>query len=441
MVKNSQLGDKDYPLTVFRKKNSMNTTNESDKHRTIAEITQKERSLLFPIILNEYNPVWVEWFAEEKANLERLIGVERIFRITHYGSTSVPGLLAKPTVDILLEINADTDTHEVITALPYPEYVQMLYSDKADVPPLHLMFVKGYTPDGFLEKVYHIHVRYAGDWDEIHFRDYLIAHPEAADAYATLKLELKERYEFDRDGYTDAKGEFIKAVTKRARNLAEKMDDFFAARIGIYDYNMLHNVEGLPEGYLELAKHIPPGTQTLLDLGCGTGLELEEIFKIHPNINVTGIDLTQPMLDRLSEKYGDKNITTICASYLDYDFGEDMYDCAISFETMHHWSHGVKADVYKNIRRALKNGGRYIECDYMVEKQAEEDYWFSESKRIRTEQNIPDNEFYHLDTPCTVDNQIKLLLQSGFTRANMVWRKGGTTIIVAENGDVDREHD
>jgi SAM-dependent methyltransferase len=161
-------------------------------------------------------------------------------------------------------------------------------------------------------------------------------------------------------------------------------------------------------------------------------LELEEIFKINPDMNVTGIDLTQPMLDRLSEKNSDKNITTICASYLNYDFGEGKYDCAISFETMHHWPHEVKARVYNNIIKALKSGGRYVECDYMVEEQSEEDYWFSESKRIRAEQNIAAGEIYHLDTPCTIDNQVKLLLQAGFVRANMVWRKGGTTIIAAE---------
>ena len=407
-------------------------TNKSSKHRALAEMTQKERSVLFPIVLCEHDPAWAEWFAKEKANIERLIGLDCIFHITHYGSTAVPGLLAKPTVDILVEIKTDTNVKELKDAMPYPEYIQMPESDNADVPPLHLMYVKGYTENGFAEKVYHIHVRYPGDWDEIYFRDYLIAHPEAADAYAALKQSLKEQFEHDRDGYTDAKGEFINAVTKRARNLAEKMDDFFAARIGIYDYNMLHNIEGLPEGYFELVKHIPPGTQTLLDLGCGTGLEFEEIFKIYPDIKITGIDLTQQMLDRLSGKYSDKNITTICASYLDYDFGGVEYDCVISVETMHHWPREVKARVYSNILSALKSGGRYIECDYMVEKQSEEDYWFSVSKTIRAEQNIEDNEFYHIDTPCTIDNQIKLLLQSGFAQANMVWRKGGTTIIVAE---------
>jgi len=222
---------------------------------------------------------------------------------------------------------------------------------------------------------------------------------------------------------------------ERSMNLIEKMDEFFATRIDIYEYNMLHNAEGVAEGYIELAKYIPAGTRTLLDLGCGTGLELEEIFQLYPNINVTGIDITQVMLDMLSKKYGDKDIVLICASYLDYDFGEEKYDCIISVETMHHWTHKEKRSLYTNIHRALKPGGRYIECDYMVLKQSEEDYWFSESKRIRTEQNIPSGEFYHFDTPCTIDNQIKLLLQSGFTTAHMVWCKGATTIIIAEKDD------
>ena len=405
---------------------------KSEKRHALEEMTQKERSLLFPIILQEHNPAWAKWFTEEKANLERHIGAGNIFRITHIGSTAVPGLLAKPTVDILVEINVDANIEKLKAALPYPEYIQMPESDKADVPPLYLMFVKGYLPEGFAEKVYHIHMRYPGDWGEVHFRDYLTAHPEDANAYATLKRKLKTQFEHDRDGYTNAKSEFVKAATKRERDTAERMDDFFAARIDIYDYNMLNNVEGLPEGYFEVTKYIPSDTQTLLDLGCGTGLELEAIFNSFPEIKVTGIDLTQSMLDKLYEKYGNKNITLVCASYLDYDFGNGKYDCVISFETMHHWPHEVKSKIYKNIRRALKRNGRYIECDYMVDKQSDEDYWLSESKRVRAEQNIPDDEFYHLDIPCTINNQIKLLLKSGFTRVEMVWRKGGTTIVVAE---------
>ena len=174
------------------------------------EMTGEERAKLFPIVLSEYNPAWPEWYAEEKTRLIRLIGGENIVRITHIGSTAVPGLTAKPTVDILLETAESTDVEKLIAALPDHEYVCL----RQQTIPTHdrVLFYKGYTDTGFAEKVFHIHVRNPGDWDEPHFRDYLIAHPEAADAYAALKRRLKEQFEFDRDGYTNAKGAFIKAV-------------------------------------------------------------------------------------------------------------------------------------------------------------------------------------------------------------------------------------
>jgi GrpB-like predicted nucleotidyltransferase (UPF0157 family) len=87
-------------------------------------------------------------------------------------------------------------------------------------PYLQLDFNKGYTPDGFAERVYHLHIRYTGDWDELHFRDYLIAHPEAATEYAALKRRLFADYEFDRDTYTEAKGDFIRDCVAKAGGLS-----------------------------------------------------------------------------------------------------------------------------------------------------------------------------------------------------------------------------
>lgn len=184
------------------------------------EIDEERRTRIYPVILSEYNPAWPKWYAEEKANLERLIGTKDIARISHYGSTSVPGLIAKPTVDILLEINKDTDINKLITALPSPEYICLNEAALTlPTPPPHLMFLKGYLPDGFAEKVYHIHVRNIGDWNELYFRDYLIDHPETAAEYAALKVKLHKDFEYDRDGYTDAKSAFVRAVTEKARKL------------------------------------------------------------------------------------------------------------------------------------------------------------------------------------------------------------------------------
>lgn len=211
----------------------------------------------------------------------------------------------------------------------------------------------------------------------------------------------------------------------------EIMSDFFTKRVDNYDEHMINEVEGCKEGYIKMASLIPENTETLLDLGCGTGLELDEIFKSFPHISVTGIDLCEAMLIKLKEKHKDKKIKLICGDYFQEDFGKDKFDCAVSFQTMHHFSHKKKTELYKKINAALKEKGIYIECDYMVETQEEEDFWFSENERLRKENNIPDGVFCHYDTPCTIQNQIKMLEKAGFARAEKVFRMENTTIIVA----------
>ena len=221
----------------------------------------------------------------------------------------------------------------------------------------------------------------------------------------------------------------IKTVDKPA---LEKMDDFFAARVDIYDEHMLNDVQGCRDGYIKMAELIPEGTRTLLDLGCGTGLELDEIFKRFPDLSVVGIDMTQAMLGRLSEKHGDKDLKLICGDYFKVDFGETVFDAVISFQTMHHFDKAEKVELYKRIHRALKPKGLYIECDYMVEDQKVEDELFAYNRKTRRELNIPDSEYYHFDTPCTIENQIKMFKQAGFASAEKVWRVENTTIIVAK---------
>jgi GrpB-like predicted nucleotidyltransferase (UPF0157 family)/GNAT superfamily N-acetyltransferase len=200
-------GDRHTAFYIFTLPALQPHNQENDKER---------QSRIYPIILSEYNPAWADWFAEEKANLERLIGAENIARISHFGSTSVPGLTAKSAVDILLEIKDDANVSRLISALLSPEYICLNPPDMPTPPP-HLVFLKGYLPDGFAEKVYHIHVRYLGAPDEFYFRDYLIAHPDAAAEYAELKRRLFQDYEHDRDGYTEAKTNFIRSINRKTK--------------------------------------------------------------------------------------------------------------------------------------------------------------------------------------------------------------------------------
>jgi len=185
------------------------------------ETKEEGRARIYPIILCEYNPAWKHWYAEEKERLIGLIGKDNIVRIEHIGSTSVPGMTAKPTVDILLEISESIDAGSLISVLPEDEYI-CLRQQTVPSPDL-VLIMKGYTETGFSDRVFHIHVRNPGDWEELYFRDHLIAHPDIASEYTKLKLRLLKEYEHDRDGYTAAKGAFIKEQTAKARKEAKNV--------------------------------------------------------------------------------------------------------------------------------------------------------------------------------------------------------------------------
>jgi GrpB-like predicted nucleotidyltransferase (UPF0157 family) len=175
-----------------------------------SRVTEKELSEMFPVLLEPHAPFWREAYLAEERYLRKVFG-EKIVRISHIGSSAVPGLISKPTIDILLEISQDTDIPAITELMRDAGYI-------VNTPPKDvIMYLKGYTPRGFEGQVYHIHVRYPGDWDELYFRDYLIAHPDAAEEYGKLKIKLKEKYANDRDGYTEAKGEFVRKYTGFAR--------------------------------------------------------------------------------------------------------------------------------------------------------------------------------------------------------------------------------
>lgn len=182
--------------------------------KTLSQMSNDELWQLFPIILTEYNSKWPEYYEQEKLFLTGLIGTENIVRINHIGSTAIPGIYAKPTIDILLEIKECTDLDRLIKLLEESGYI---YSPQPNNPAPHMMFMKGYTPEGFKGQAFHLHIRYPGDWNELYFRDYLRLHPEEASEYSELKSCLKKQFEHNRDAYTQGKSEFIKRITEMGR--------------------------------------------------------------------------------------------------------------------------------------------------------------------------------------------------------------------------------
>lgn len=176
-----------------------------------SNVSEKELSKLFPIILETHKTKWRDYYLMEKEFLQSVFG-ENLVRINHIGSSYIPGLIAKPTIDILLEITMDTDLSVITDRMQDEGYC--VNTPKSDL----IMYIKGYTPNGFEGQCVHIHVRYGGDWDELYFRDYLILHPEVALEYGRLKLVLKDQFTYDRDGYTEAKGDFIRKYSECARS-------------------------------------------------------------------------------------------------------------------------------------------------------------------------------------------------------------------------------
>ena len=179
--------------------------------KKLSEMSLEELWQLFPIYLTEHNDGWAAWYAEEEMSLKECLPADQVKRMSHVGSTAVEGIWAKPIIDILLEVTSECDLQQFKPLLETAGYRCM--SEGAQ----RLSFNKGYTENGFAQRVFHLHLRRSGDNDELYFRDYLNAHPDVAKEYEKLKLSLWKTYEHDRDGYTERKTDFVKAYTQKAK--------------------------------------------------------------------------------------------------------------------------------------------------------------------------------------------------------------------------------
>ena len=179
---------------------------------SLEEMSLEELWQLFPIFLREHQAEWKDWYEEERLQLLSFLSANQLVRISHIGSTSVETIWAKPIVDILLEIPKETDMAVTRDLLLQNGYLLMSESQG------RMSFNKGYTPSGFAERVFHLHLRYEGDHDELYFRDYLQEHPAVAEDYEKLKLSLWKQYEHNRDAYTDAKTDFINHYVSEAKS-------------------------------------------------------------------------------------------------------------------------------------------------------------------------------------------------------------------------------
>jgi GrpB-like predicted nucleotidyltransferase (UPF0157 family) len=166
-----------------------------------------------------YNPIWSVLFEQEKEHLLACLPKELINRIEHFGSTAVPGLAAKPIIDILVEVISLEETRKriapILESQGYDYFWRPTWGD--DTPPFYAWFIKRDTPGN---RTHHIHMveHDFEHWDRLLFRDYLIEHPDVAKEYQDLKIRLYNAHPNDRIEYTKGKTDFIVRVTAMAKN-------------------------------------------------------------------------------------------------------------------------------------------------------------------------------------------------------------------------------
>lgn len=214
--------------------------------------------------------------------------------------------------------------------------------------------------------------------------------------------------------------------------MLEKMGEFFDARVDGYEDHQMNNIEDAKLFYPFMADCLPKFSGArILDLGCGTGLELTEYFKIVPDAKITGVDLAAGMLDALRRKFPDKELDLVVGSYFEVPFEEEHFDAALSVESLHHFTKEEKIPLYAKVRRALKEGGYFILTDYFALSDDDEIFFRNELLRIRREEHLPDDVFYHYDTPLTVEHETEALKAAGFSSVEVPGRWGVTSTLKA----------
>ncbi|MDE5780503.1 MAG: GrpB family protein [Lachnospiraceae bacterium] len=181
--------------------------------KELSEMSLEELWELFPIVLVAHNDKWNIFYDEIESFLKIILSECPIERISHIGSTAISEIWAKDIVDILIEVSKDSDIQNIAKVIEKNGFVHM----STEIG--RISFNRGYTKNGFEDKVFHVHLRYVGDNDELYFRDYLNEHTQIAKEYETMKLKLWKLFEHNRDAYTDAKTEFVRKWTYEAKRV------------------------------------------------------------------------------------------------------------------------------------------------------------------------------------------------------------------------------
>jgi len=310
-----------------------------------------------PVEIADYDPAWPAVFEAERERLARVLG--RV-EVHHFGSTAVPGLAAKPVIDMIALV---PDLDAPVASLVAEAGYQFPRAFNATLT--HRRFL---CFPSAAHRTHHLHL--VDDREELErrlrFRDRLRADPVLAREYVALKRSLAARFPEDREGYTDAKSQFIRSHDQPMPTPAEGWRD--PGRVADYLSRAIPHRD-IAEALLLQA--LPARLERFVDLGTGDGRLIALVREQHPDAWALGVDFSEPMLTRARERFAGDPLIELREHDLAQPLAvQEPVEATVSALAIHHLEDERKQTLFREIHALLRPGGVFVNLDLVTAASA-----------------------------------------------------------------------